>query len=114
MSQHNVFANVSYASDPTTFLLITFLIAAMASMYEPIIMMGQRRQSQKNSKRLAKNLKVKNEILLLHQSIAILVETQPLRIIEDQKVTQNKLRDIGQGQLYSNSLFYHSSIPICD
>lgn len=79
-----------YRFDPYPFLLMTFLLAGIAAIQAPFIMMSQHRNGLKNSKKLALNLKVENEILALHQSITVLLEQQLQQVLENQ-ITALKL-----------------------
>lgn len=91
---YNVTVSAPYRFDPYPFLLMTFLLAGTASIQAPFIMMSQHHQSQKNSKRLALNLKVENEVLTLYQSITVLMEQQLQQVLENQTVTLKLLQDI--------------------
>jgi uncharacterized membrane protein len=79
-----------YRFDPYPFLLMTFLLAGIAAVQAPFIMMSQHRNGLKNSKKLALNLKVEKEILTLHQSITVLIEQQLQQVLENQ-ITAIKL-----------------------
>ena len=92
----NSFMPVKYRFDPFPFLLMTFLLAGIAAVQAPFIMMSQHRNSQKNSKRLAVNLKVENEILTLHQSITVLIEQQLQQVLENQALAIKILQDLQQ------------------
>jgi len=80
----NLSAAAQYRFDPYPFLLMTFLLAGIAAVQAPFIMMSQHRNGLKNSKKLALNLKVEKEILTLHQSITVLIEQQLQQVLENQ------------------------------
>jgi len=90
----NVFASAEYRFDPFPFLLMTFLLAGIAAVQAPFIMMSQHRNGQKSSKKLAVNLKVEKEILTLHQSITVLIEQQLQQVLENQTVAIKMLQDL--------------------
>ena len=69
---------------------MTFLLAGIAVVQAPFIMMSQHRNGLKNSRKLALNLKVEKEILTLHQSITVLIEQQLQQVLENQ-ITAIKL-----------------------
>ncbi len=92
----NVLAPVNYRFDPFPFLLMTFLLAGIAAVQAPVIMLGQYWQNQKNSKRIAENLKVENQILSLHQSITVLIEQQLQQVHENQLTTIKLLQELHQ------------------
>src|SRR5579863_8406344 len=48
---YNSFAPTQYRFDSYPYSLITFLLAGVAAIQAPVIMMSQHRQAQKNSKR---------------------------------------------------------------
>ena len=80
--------------DPYPYSLITFLLAGIAAIQAPVIMLSQHRQAQKNSTRLAINLKIDNEILSLHQSITVLIEQQLQQVHENQLTTLKLLNEL--------------------
>ncbi|GHN03089.1 hypothetical protein WSM22_45780 [Cytophagales bacterium WSM2-2] len=90
----NSFVSVKYRFDPFPFLLMTFLLAGIAAVQAPFIMMSQHRNGLKNSKKLAVNLKVENEILALHQSITVLIEQQLQQVLENQAMVLKSLQDL--------------------
>jgi uncharacterized membrane protein len=83
----NANAPIRYRFDPHPYSLITFLLAGIAAIQAPVIMISQQRQARKTSERLAVNLKVDNEILSLHQSITVLIEQQLQQVHENQLTT---------------------------
>jgi uncharacterized membrane protein len=90
----NLFVSEQYRFDPYPFLLMTFLLAGIAAVQAPFIMMSQHRNGLKNSKKLALNLKVEKEILALHQSITVLIEQQLQQVLENQNTTVKILREL--------------------
>ena len=86
----NLSVGEKYRFDPYPFSLMTFLLAGIAAVQAPFIMMSQHRNGLKNSKKLALNLKVEKEILTLHQSITVLIEQQLQQVLENQ-ITAIKL-----------------------
>jgi len=84
---YNISVPGNYRFDPFPFSFLTFFLAGFAAIQAPIIMISQHRQNQKNSNRLAENLKVDNEILALHQSITVLMEQQIQQVLENQLTT---------------------------
>jgi uncharacterized membrane protein len=73
---------------------MTFLLAGIAAVQAPFIMMSQHRNGLKNSKKLAVNLKVEKEILALHQSITVSIEQQLQHVLENQTATIKILNDL--------------------
>ena len=90
----NSFAPVFYRFDPYPFSMITFLLAAIAALQAPVIMIGQHRLAHKNSTRLAFDLKIENEILALHRSITVLTEQQLQQVHENQLITIKLLKEL--------------------
>jgi uncharacterized membrane protein len=90
----NLFVAAQYRFDPYPFLLMTFLLAGIAAVQAPFIMMSQHRNGLKNSKKLALNLKVEKEILTLHQSITVSIEQQLQHVLENQTATIKILNDL--------------------
>jgi uncharacterized membrane protein len=90
----NVFLPQAFRFDPFPFPLITFLLAGVAAIQAPFIMMSQHRQAQKHGKMIALNLKVENEVLTLHRSITILMEQQLQQILENQAITLIQLQEL--------------------
>jgi uncharacterized membrane protein len=91
---YNSNAPVTYRFDPYPYSLITFLLAGIAAIQAPIIMVSQHRQAQKSSKRLAHNLKMENKIVSLHQSITVLIEQQLQQVHENQLTTIRLLKEL--------------------
>jgi uncharacterized membrane protein len=83
-----------YRFDPYPFLLMTFLLAGIAAVQAPFIMMSQHRNGLKNSRKLAVNLKVEKEILTLHQSITVLIEQQLQQVLENQTAAIKLLNEL--------------------
>jgi len=90
----NSFAPALYRFDPYPYSLITFLLAAIAAIQAPVIMIGQHRLAHKNSIRLAGDLKIENEILSLHRSITVLMEQQLQQVHENQLTTITLLKEL--------------------
>ena len=90
----NLIVDIKYRFDPFPFSLITFLLAGVAAIQAPFIMMSQHWQNNKNNKIIATNLKVENEILALHQSITISMEQQLQQVLENQRTTMKLLEEI--------------------
>ena len=90
----NLSVSARYRFDPYPFLLMTFLLAGIAAVQAPFIMMSQHRNGLKNSKKLALNLKVENEILTLHQTITVLIEQQLQQVLENQILAIKLLHDL--------------------
>jgi len=91
---YNVFVAAKYMFDPFPFLLMTFMLAGIAAIQAPVIMMSQHWQNQKNNKIIAQNLKVDNEILALHQTITVLMEQQLQQVHENQLITIKLLQGL--------------------
>lgn len=91
---YNLTASAKNSFDPYPFLLMTFLLAGIAAIQAPLIMMSQHRRDKKDSERLALNLKVDNEILSLHQSITVLMEQQLQQVHEHQLTTIKLLQSL--------------------
>lgn len=83
-----------YRFDPYPFSLMTFLLAGIAAIQAPFIMMSQHRNGLKNSKKLALNLKVEKEILTLHQSITVLIEQQLQQVLANQTAAIKLLNEL--------------------
>ncbi len=83
-----------YRFDPFPFPLMTFLLAGIAAVQAPIIMISQHRQNMEHSKRIAADLKADNEIQALHQSITILIEQQLQLVHENQLITIQLLKEL--------------------
>jgi len=90
----NLFVAEKYRFDPYPFLLMTFLLAGIAAIQAPFIMMSQHRNGLKNSKKLAQNLKVEKEILTLHQSITVIIEQQLQQVLENQIIAIRLLNEL--------------------
>ena len=90
----NLTVEEKYKFDPYPFLLMTFLLAGIAAVQAPFIMMSQHRNGLKNSKKLAVNLKVEKEILTLHQSITVLIEQQLQQVLENQTAAIKLLNEL--------------------
>lgn len=77
------------AFDPYPFILLNLFLSMLAAIQAPIILMSQNRQSEKD--RLSAehdyevNLKAELEIMLLHDKIDLLRETQWTELLEIQK-----------------------------
>jgi uncharacterized membrane protein len=93
---YNEFALVKYRFDPFPFPLMTFILAGIAAIQAPIIMVSEHRQHEKNSKRVAADLKAENEIMALHQSITVLIEQQLQQVHENQLMTIEILKELHQ------------------
>lgn len=91
---YNISVPYSYRLDKFPFLLLAFILTAVAAIQAPIIMMSQHRQNDKASKRIAQDLKVDNEILSLHRSIVILMEQQMQQLHENQLLTIRLLEEL--------------------
>jgi len=91
---YNLYVPANYRFDPFPFSFLTFFLAGFAAIQAPIIMISQHRQNEKNSNRIAINLKVDNEILSLHQSITVLMEQQMQQVLENQLTTIRLLREL--------------------
>ena len=91
---YNILASAKYRFDPFPFSLITFLLAGVAAIQAPFIMMSQHWQNEKNLKIIALNLKVENEIIALHQSITITMEQQLQQVLENQAFTISLLQEL--------------------
>jgi uncharacterized membrane protein len=91
---YNISVPEKYSFDPYPFLLMTFLLAGIAAIQAPLIMITQHRQNEKNNRRIALNLKVENEILSLHQSITVLIEQQLQQVHENQLTTLKLLQEL--------------------
>jgi uncharacterized membrane protein len=87
----NAFLLVSRGStfDPYPYILLNLFLSMLAAIQAPVILMSQNRQSQKD--RLSAehdyevNLKAELEIMLLHEKIDVLRETQWTELLEIQK-----------------------------
>jgi uncharacterized membrane protein len=82
-------ASVGKTFDPYPYILLNLFLSMLAAIQAPIILMSQNRQSQKD--RLTAehdyevNLKSELEIMLLHEKIDLLRQTQWGELIEIQK-----------------------------
>jgi uncharacterized membrane protein len=82
-------ASVGKTFDPYPYILLNLFLSMLAAIQAPIILMSQNRQSQKD--RLTAehdyevNLKAELEIMLLHEKIDLLRQTQWAELIEIQK-----------------------------
>ena len=91
---YNISVPPSHSLDKFPFLILGFVLTAVAAIQAPIIMMSQHRQTDKVSKRIALDLKVDNEILSLHRSIVILMEQQMQQVHENQLLTIRLLEEL--------------------
>jgi uncharacterized membrane protein len=91
---YNVSVPPTHRLDKFPFLILGFILTAVAAIQAPIIMMSQHRQNDKASKRIALDLKVDNEILSLHRSIVILMEQQMQQVHENQLLTIRLLEEL--------------------
>jgi uncharacterized membrane protein len=82
-------ASVGKTFDPYPYILLNLFLSMLAAIQAPIILMSQNRQSQKD--RLTAehdyevNLKAELEIMLLHEKIDLLRQTQWGELIDIQK-----------------------------
>ena len=91
---YNLMAAPNDRFDPYPFPLMTLMLAGIAAIQAPIIMISQHRQNEKHSKRIAASLKIDNEVLALHQSITLLIEQQLQQIHDNQQLTLNSLKEL--------------------
>ena len=91
---YNLLVSPNYRFDPYPFPLMTFILAGIAAIQAPIIMISQHRQNEKHSKRIAAGLKIDNEVLALHQSITLLIEQQLQQVHENQQLTLSSLNEL--------------------
>lgn len=77
------------AFDPYPYILLNLFLSMLASIQAPIILMSQNRQAEKDRMTVEHdyevNLKSELEIMLLHQKIDILRETQWAELLDIQK-----------------------------
>ncbi len=75
--------------DPYPYILLNLFLSMLAAIQAPIILMSQNRQSQKDRITTAHdyevNLKAELEIMLLHEKIDLLRETQWTALLEMQQ-----------------------------
>jgi uncharacterized membrane protein len=91
---YNLLITPKFRFDPYPYSLMTFILAGIAAIQAPVIMISQHRQNERHSKRIAQDLKVDNEILALHQSITVLMEQQIEQIHENQLLTISLLQEL--------------------
>ncbi len=87
----NSFILISYndAFDPYPYILLNLFLSMLAAVQAPIILMSQNRQAEKDRSSAEHdyevNLKAELEIMLLHEKIDLLRETQWSELLEIQK-----------------------------
>ena len=93
----NAFLLMSRAKtfDPYPYILLNLFLSMLAAIQAPIILMSQNRQSEKDRSSAEHdyevNLKAELEIMLLHQKIDLLRETQWEELLEIQKEQLKRL-----------------------
>jgi uncharacterized membrane protein len=93
---YNLAVPLIHSIDRPPFQLMCFILAAVAAIQAPIIMMSQHRQSDKTTKRIATDLKIDHEVLALHRSIVVLTEQQLQHVLENQILMIKLLEDLQQ------------------
>jgi len=87
--------------DPYPFILLNLMLSMMATLQAPVILMSQNRQGQKDRLHAEHdyevNLKAELEIMLLHQKIDNLRQTQWAELLELQQQQLALLTELVQG-----------------
>jgi uncharacterized membrane protein len=88
--------------DPYPYILLNLFLSMLASIQAPIILMSQNRQAQKDRLNAEHdyevNLKAELEIMLLHEKIDLLRESQWLELISIQKEQLGLLERLMDGK----------------
>ena len=86
------------AFDPYPYILLNLFLSMLASIQAPVILMSQNRQSQKDRINAAHdyevNLKAELEIMMLHEKVDLLRESQWGELIKMQRDQIKLLRDL--------------------
>jgi uncharacterized membrane protein len=86
--------------DPYPYILLNLFLSMLAAIQAPIILMSQNRQSQKDRISVEHdyevNLKAELEIMLLHEKLDLLRETQWNELLQIQKEQLNLLAAMAQ------------------
>jgi len=81
--------NRGHSFDPYPYILLNLFLSMLAAIQAPIILMSQNRQSEKDRVAAAHdyevNLKAELEIMLLHDKLDLLRETQWAELVEMQQ-----------------------------
>ena len=84
--------------DPYPYILLNLFLSMLASIQAPVILMSQNRQSQKDRINAAHdyevNLKAELEIMMLHEKVDLLRESQWGELIKMQRDQIKLLRDL--------------------
>ena len=93
-----ILANYNKAFDPYPYILLNLFLSMLASIQAPIILMSQNRQSELDRKNAEHdyevNLKAELEIMLLHEKIDLLRESQRSELLVIQKQQLQLLTDL--------------------
>ena len=93
-----ILANYNKAFDPYPYILLNLFLSMLASIQAPIILMSQNRQSELDRKNAEHdyevNLKAELEIMLLHEKIDLLRESQWSELLVIQKQQLQLLTDL--------------------
>lgn len=89
--------------DPYPYILLNLFLSMLAAIQAPIILMSQNRQSEKDrvsaDHDYEVNLKAELEIMLLHEKIDLLRETQWVELLEIQKRQLELLAGLAKGHI---------------
>ena len=87
--------------DPYPYILLNLVLSMLAAIQAPVILMSQNRQAQKDRLHAAHdyevNLKAELEIMLLHQKIDALRQTQWVELLALQQEQLRLLQGLAQG-----------------
>jgi uncharacterized membrane protein len=93
-----ILAQHGKAFDPYPYILLNLFLSMLASIQAPVILMSQNRQSQKDRINAAHdyevNLKAELEIMMLHEKVDLLRESQWGELIKMQQDQIKLLRDL--------------------
>ena len=93
-----ILANYNKTFDPYPYILLNLFLSMLASIQAPIILMSQNRQSELDRKNAEHdyevNLKAELEIMLLHEKIDLLRESQWSELLVIQKQQLQLLTDL--------------------
>ena len=93
-----ILINYNKAFDPYPYILLNLFLSMLASIQAPIILMSQNRQAEIDRINAEHdyevNLKAELEIMLLHEKIDLLRESQWSELIEIQKQQLTLLSDL--------------------